>query len=589
MQQKKKPDILQHPIRIARFGLFRFRDDLFLKLPIKWRMIVTACIIGLLTGLSAVVFYKALHGLTDFLFSLPGYWAFILPATGAFLSGVVVYKLAPEAEGHGIDAVAKSFHQQGGKVPLRVSAVKAVASILTMGSGGSGGVEGPIAQIGSGIGSTIARTLGFRTSHLRSLMLAGCAGGIGALFKAPLGGAFAAIEIIYKEDFESRALVPSVVSSVTSYFVFMQFVPGRNVLALPSSLFSSYKELPAYAILALAAVLAGFIFVKSFFSVNQFFRKLNVSKYLKPALGGLAVGVIGYFFPRAMGADLQPLIELCNSGFSLSFIAALLMCKIAATSFTVGSGGSGGVFGPSLFIGGMTGALVHKLLALGGYPLPLPSETAFVLVGMAAFFSGVAKAPIGALIMACEMTGSFTLLIPTLVVNTSAVFLSHSFGIYKNQVQDRFHSPTYLRGMSEFILKKIPIRDFLTTADTLNSIDESTTALEAHASLDIRRMTFPLPVTNRNCELVGLITSNAFINWTKRNDSSRVAEIMEMPAYCYADQTMYDALIRFRSSNFEYLPVLDRSTGEILGTIRYQDFLEAYHNVPVENFSEVEV
>ncbi len=387
-QIKSKYDLTftRELIKIESMKKVAFSLKYISSLPIKWQLIFSSALIGLLTGSSAVLFYFLLQQLSGFLFQLPRYYYLIFPAIGATISAVLIYRFAPEAEGHGIDAVAKAFHQNEGYVPIKVSIVKAISSIFTLGFGGSGGVEGPIAQIGSGIGSKIARVFRLDVDMTRSLMLARAAGGIGAIFKAPLGGAFASIEIIYREDFEARALIPAIISSISGYFIYLFWVPGKNVLNFPQSLFKSYQEFPAYIILAIICVLMGAFFVKFFYLIRSMTSRLKISIYLKPAIGGLLVGLIGFFFPRAMGANLKPLIELTTTSFPFIFILTLLFLKLIATCFTIGTGGSGGVFGPSLFIGGMTGAMVHQLLIMLHFPLPIPSQTAFVLVGMAGFF-----------------------------------------------------------------------------------------------------------------------------------------------------------------------------------------------------------
>ncbi len=556
------------------------------KLPHQWKLVTVGLLIGIVTSFITILFYISLHSLSDWFFSLDKYWYLIFPAIGAFLSAILIYNFAPEAEGHGIDAVAKSFHKEDGKVPFKVSIIKAISSILTMGLGGSGGVEGPIAQIGTGVGSTIARKLKFPTSDVRSLMLAGCAAGIGSIFKAPLGGAFASIEVIYREDFEARAMVPAIVSSVVGYFIYSSFIVGGNVLDLPDASFINSSEIPAYLLLTLACMLSGYLFTKTFFAVQNLSKRLKIKKVFKPLLGGLVVGLIGFFFKGAIGATLDPLVDIATNSFSLRMIFFLLIFKLIATCFTIGTGGSGGVFGPSLFIGGLTGALLHKILIATSFPIALPSQTAFIMVGMSGFFSGVAKAPIGALIMACEMTGSFKLLIPLLIVNIITTVLSHGFGIYKNQVEDRFHSPIYLKGVPEFILQNIPITHIFIKNQELKTISQDITIEELRKLIKSPQGFFPIPVVDKEQALVGILSLGKLVEELKANNKGLVKDIMTVEAYCYPDHTLHDAVSKFKTYHYSRLPVIDKKTKKVIGRIQWQDIFNTYANVPTEKFEQ---
>jgi CIC family chloride channel protein len=419
----------------------------------KFNLIFVSILIGIITAFLTLFFYNSLNTLFYYFISLDKHYYIIIPAIGAFLSALFIYNFAPEAEGHGIDTVAKSFHEKNGVVPFKVSIIKAISSVLTMGLGGSGGVEGPISQIGSGVGSTIARKFKFPIKHVRSLMLSGCAAGIAAIFKAPLGGAISSIEVIYREDFEAKALVPSVIAAITSYFIYTLFIPGNKLFEINFTYFTGYEEIPVYIVLALFCTFTGKLFTSTFFTIKDFFSSLKIKKIYKPFIGGVIVGLIGYFIPNILGASLNPLIKIANdSSFSLKTAFLLLTFKLIATSFTIGSGGSGGVFGPSLFIGGLTGALLYKILLFLNLPIIIPSQGSLILVGMSCFFAGVAKAPIGAAIMICEMTNSFSLLVPLLLTNVIITAFSTNFGIYKNQVEDRFSSPVYMN--RNFIKKK---------------------------------------------------------------------------------------------------------------------------------------
>ncbi|MGH7290769.1 MAG: chloride channel protein, partial [Myxococcota bacterium] len=273
---------------------------------------------------------------------------FFLPALGGLISGLIVYTLAPEAEGPGTDEMIRAFHRARGVVRLRVLPVKAIATIVTLATGGSAGKEGPVAQIGGGLGSALATWLGFNARDRRILLLAGTAGGLGAIFRAPLGSAITAIEVLYREDFESDALIPCVISSVTAYVVFVLLVGGQRIFAVPDFPLFTPIEVPGYVLLALLSVPVGRAYIALFRVLRErVFPSVPGPRALRPMLGGLCVGAIGFFVPEAFGVGWGYLQRAIDGQLMVGSLALIVAAKILATCFTVGSGGSGGVFGPT--------------------------------------------------------------------------------------------------------------------------------------------------------------------------------------------------------------------------------------------------
>jgi H+/Cl- antiporter ClcA len=403
-------------------------------------------LVGAASGITAVLFFLGLEAASHFTFGLlaqnplpsppgdrlltfeepsgadPRRWVFfLLPVIGGLLSGLVVYRFAPETEGHGTDAVIKAFHQDRGMIRARVPLVKGIATIFTLASGGSAGKEGPIAQMGSGLASFMATKLGMNARDRRILLLTGMAGGLGAIFRAPLGSAITAIEVLYREDFESDAMIPCVISSVTAYVTFVLLLGSAQIFSVPGRPLIEPVELPGFLLLALIGVPVGRFYIGLFYGLrDRLFNRLPVPRYLLPMLGGLGVGLIGLGFPQAYGSGWGHIQKALDGELLIMTMAAVVIAKILATSMTIGSGGSGGVFGPTLFIGGMLGGAVgyggHEVL-----PAFFPHPGAYVLVGMAAFFAGVASAPIGAMLMVAEMTGGYTLLPPLMLVSVVAI------------------------------------------------------------------------------------------------------------------------------------------------------------------------
>ncbi|MCB1194151.1 MAG: chloride channel protein [Leptospiraceae bacterium] len=391
---------------------------------------------------------------------------FILPIIGGLITGSVIHFFCKEASGTGTDEMVKSFHYNEGKMSLRAPIFKTIATIFTLASGGSAGKEGPTSQIGAGVGAVIGKIIGVGARARRSLLLAGTAGGLGAIFRAPFGGAMTAVEIIYKEDIESDSMIPCIISSVTAYLVFTGIAGSGSVFHVGGDIsLKHYNELFLYFILGLLCFSVGFVFVKAFNFVENIFKKIPVHPIIKPAMGGFVVGSIGYFFPEIIGSGFGLLQESIN-GKSLSEHSGLLyvsylylliaFLKIITTSFTIGSGGSGGVFGPSLFIGGMLGGFIGTLAKyyFPEYEFTVPP---FILVGMGSFFAGIARAPIAGMIMVCDMIGSYKLLPQLMIVSVLSFVLSHRWSIYKSQVENRFKSPAHEWDMNQDIMDRLTI------------------------------------------------------------------------------------------------------------------------------------
>ncbi len=380
---------------------------------------------------------------------LPSYrwWLFpLVPALGGLLSGLLVYTLAPEAEGHGTDAVIRAYHREGGAVRARVPIVKILASAVTLGTGGSGGREGPIAQIGSGFGAWFGRALGLPPRERRILVLAGAAGGIGAIFRAPLGGALVICELLYRNmEFEYEAVIPSLLTAVVAYTVYSLLYGWAPMFATSRPAFDHPEDLLVYLVLGVAVAALGWVYVTVFYGLrDRFFDRLPLPPHLRPALGGLLTGLLGLAVPQAVGLGYGWLQLGMLGRLSLGDYAAGALGKILATAFTISSGGSGGVFGPAVVIGGFTGGAIGRAVAdlLPSWRL---HPEAFILVGMAAFFGGAAKAPIGALLMISEMTSGYGLLVPLMLSCAVAFMLvPREVSIYREQVDGSLDSPAHL-------------------------------------------------------------------------------------------------------------------------------------------------
>jgi CIC family chloride channel protein len=371
-------------------------------------------------------------------------WIPVVTTLGGLLSGLIVYSFAPEAEGHGTDTAVKAFHAAGGKIRARVAPLKMIASAITIGSGGAAGREGPTALIASGFGSLYGRIFRRSAGERRLLLLIGMAAGLSAVFRSPIGTAIFAIEVLYGEmDFEGGALAYTMLSAVVAYSLNGIFAGWAPLFRVPASLPSpGLVGNLWYVVLGLLTGILGALIPTVFYGVRDLFDRLRIPRRLKPALGGLGVGLIALALPQVLGGGYGWIQRAIDGQLALSILAALVLAKLAAFSLTVSSGGSGGVFAPTLFVGAMAGGFLAS--ALGRPPGP------FVIVGMAATFGGAARVPAATLLMVTEMTGGYRLLVPAALAVIVAYLVQASLtrgrrypSLYEAQVADRSASPAH--------------------------------------------------------------------------------------------------------------------------------------------------
>ena len=400
-----------------------------------------ALIIGAGAGLGAVVFRWLILGITDLVtgrtdygvegriasLHLPalGPWFLLLaPVVGGLVYGPLVYRFAPEARGHGVPEVMVAVARHGGRIPARVAVVKSLASALCIGTGGSVGREGPIVQIGSALGSSIGQWLRVPDHRLRLMVACGAAGGISATFNAPIAGVFFALEIILR-GFSAEAFGIVVIASVTANVVARSLIGNDHILSLPAYSLGSAAEFPFYAVLGLLAGLAGWGFARVLYRIEDLCDRVwRGPEWLRPAAGGLLLGGLLLALPQMYGVGYPVLEKSIAGGYAVAFLLILLVGKVLATSLTIGIGGSGGVFAPSLFIGGMLGT-AFGVVAQGAFPGLDLSPGAFGLVGMAAVFAGASHAPIAALLIVFELTGQYSIILPLMAAVALSTGLSH--------------------------------------------------------------------------------------------------------------------------------------------------------------------
>ncbi|HSB80631.1 MAG TPA: chloride channel protein [Candidatus Methylomirabilis sp.] len=436
------------------------------------RVLGYAVLVGVLGGIGAQIFIWMLNwGERIFLGGIAGYvppamgvmhpapqfgvWTlWLLPLTttlGGLLCGLLVYSLAPEAEGHGTDAAIASYHFRGSRVRPIVPVVKAVASAITIGSGGAGGREGPAAQISSGAASLLCDILKVSPAERRMLVLAGMAAGLSAIFRAPLGMAIFAGEILYAGlAFEFEALQYTLISAVVAYAVNGLIAGWAPLFLLPSNLtFTRPVALLGYAILGVVAGIVGALEPPIFYGIRDFFSQLRVPRHVKPAIGGLLMGLVAMVFPQTLSTGFGWVQMALSADYIGPQLLLLPFAKILAMSFAIASGGSGGVFGPNVYIGAMVGGAVAYVMDLW-FPAAHFVPAAFVVVGMGAVFAGTARVPLSTLIMVAEMTGGYGLIVPSMLASVLSFTVQRTVGsrfryshLYESQVEGRLDSPVH--------------------------------------------------------------------------------------------------------------------------------------------------
>lgn len=550
-----------------------------------FRIMILSVLVGIVAGSGAIFFYFATNSVehltlgqighfhpphegapeSSFNFidslSIPFRWfLFLFPAIGGIISGWLVYTFAPEAEGHGTDGAIEAFHRKGGVIRGRVPIIKTAASIITIGTGGSAGREGPIAQIGAGFGSFVATRLGLSVADRRILLLAGMAGGIGATFRSPLGGALFAVEVLYRDpEFEHEGLIPCIISSIIAYSLFGSVTGWKPLLDTPMFRFDNPSELLLYLALGIVCAFCGVLYVKFFYGLRDGFHKIPIPNHLKPAIGGLLLGLLAMFIPQVLGSGYSWVQAALYGKMALWVMLVIALAKIVATSLTISSGGSGGVFAPSLVIGAMLGGAFGATAQIL-FPMMVQDPRAYVLVGMAGFFAGVANAPISTLIMVSELTGNYSLLAPLMLVCVVAMLVMRKNTIYEKQVACRFESPAHLGDFVIDILEGVKVKSLARKGKKPTLIPEEMTLPEILDKIAPAKTTY-YPVVDAD-ELMTGIFSMTDIRRILNDDIPPTLVIAEDIATrnvitVTPEAELTDVMKKLTARNLDEIPVVD--------------------------------
>jgi CIC family chloride channel protein len=506
----------------------------------------------------------------------------LLPAAGGIVSGWLVYTFAPEAEGHGTDAAIDAYHAKGGFIRSRVPFVKTLASVITLTTGGSGGREGPIAQIGAGFGSFLATKMKLSDRERRIMMAAGVGAGVGSIFRAPLAGALFAAEVLYRDpEFESDVIIPAGISSVVAYCVFCLAFGWGSLFDSPDFVFRNPLELGPYIVLALVLVATGIFYVKAFYGIAGLFHRLKVPNHIKPAIGGLITGIIGFFLPYTLAFGYGFAQKAIFNQLSIQVLFALAVGKILTTSFSIGSGGSGGVFGPSIVIGGAMGGVVGQLFHLV-MPSVVTHPGAFVIVGMAGFFTAVSNTPISTIIFVSEMTNSYHLLLPSLLVCSLCYLISQRWTIFHNQVRSRVESPAHAGEFMMDILQTIKVEDLMGLVKSAIHVNEDM-PFSKFKQLFSKTKQHYFPVVDRHSRFCGIFSSTdirEIIFARHIEDLVVMRDIMVTDIIVTTvSEDLNTVLQKLTIKNIDALPVVKEDDhGVLLGILYRRDVISHYNH-----------
>ena len=557
-------------------------------------MAVLAVVVGFIGGLGAVGFrylldivqtlsYGAPGNLLDRISEIPWHTRIIIPALGGLIVGPLVYFMAREAKGHGVPEVMEAVALKSGIIRKRVVFIKSLASAISIGTGGSVGREGPIVQIGSAIGSSVGQLLKVSADRVRTLVGCGAAAGIAATFNAPIAGAMFALEIILG-DFGIATFSPIVISSVVSTAVSRYFLGDFPAFTVPAYELKSAWELPIYVIFGFVCAIVAVVFTKTLYRSEDTFDSIKIPEYLKAPIGGLILGSVGILYPHILGVGYQAMDMALTQKLALQTMAILAVLKILATSITIGSGGSGGIFAPSLFIGSMAGgffgAVVHHI-----FPEVTASPGAYSIVGMAAVVSGTTRGPLSAILIIFEMTGGYEIILPLMIACIISALASGRLleeSIYTLKLARR--GVNIRAGKEVNVLKSIPVMDVMTTE--VETMSESLSLGKLGEKIS-KSKNNSFPVINEYGDLTGILS---YFDYRDVIFDENVKDLIVAKDLATSnvvtvtqDENLYDALEKISQRDFSILPVVSSDNRyKILGVLSRRDILGAYNKAIIK-------
>lgn len=568
----------------------------YLKLTPATETIVCSVIVGILGGFGALLFKRLIFSLQDFFWTTPDmspdsllgivwYRRILMPVLGGIIVGPLIYFFAREARGHGVPEVMIAVITRNSVIRPIVVLIKSLASAISISTGGSVGREGPIVQIGAAIASTVGQWLRVRPGQLKILVGCGVSAGIAATFNAPIAGTLFSLELIVS-DFGLSSFTPILVSAVAATAITRRFRGNITEFILPQFVMVSLWEFAFYLILGLVAGVVGFIFSRSIYLADDLLEKTRIPQWIRPAFGGLLVGIIALFYPHIMGVGYDTIRVLFEGQLTLQVMVLLVFLKIIATSVTIGSGGSGGIFAPSLFIGAMLGgafgAVVNRL-----FPDITASTGAYALVGMAAVNGACTLAPLSAIIILFELTNEYGIILPLMFTVVMATFVSRKLSaesIYTEKLLRRGIKAHHGEDLN--ILRAIAVEDVLRHDEA--SINETAEfdklvklALEMH-----RNVIFTLDDHHRFTGAISLQDLKTILSHPKElMHTHHITDFKQHITPVLVTQPLDMVVDRFAETGLDRLPVVD-SKQQLVGSVIMSDIMRQYnHEVANRNIA----
>ncbi|MBW1715964.1 MAG: chloride channel protein [Deltaproteobacteria bacterium] len=555
-------------------------------------MIVMGGIAGAVGGYGAVGFRKLIaiaaqlgwgnvtgiqgNDLLTMTLAAPPWLKIVIPSMGGLLVGIIVYFFAHEAKGHGVPEVMEAVALKDGRMRTRVVFAKAFASAICIGSGGSVGREGPIVQIGSAISSAIGRLFKISGSRLRIIVACGAAAGIAATFNAPMAGALFSLEIILSE-LATLQFVPVVVASVIATAVSRHYLGNFPAFAVPPYALLHHSELLLYLILGVFAGVVAYAFIRLLYGMEDFFERWKLPEFTKPAIGGAIVGCIGIFFPQIFGVGYESITQVLRGELLGIVLVGLLIAKILATSITIGSGSSGGIFAPSLFmgavLGGVFGQIVHTL-----FPFTTASPGAYALVGMGAVVAGTTRAPITAMLIIFEMTSNYRIILPLMFACTIGLVISARLSRESIYTLKLVRRGVNIYGGKELnVLKRLTVSQVMIPEIELVSPSAPLTELATRMMSSSHSHFFVVGTDNRIQGHISLENLRPILkDYETLSDVIIASDLMNHEVTVVkADESLDMVMQLFGKFELDEVPVV--GNGQLVGTVRKSDVIEAYN------------
>jgi CIC family chloride channel protein len=548
-----------------------------------------AVIIGMLGGFGAVGIQYAIKEFEHLFWGsefnlitvsqIDWMWKIAIPACGGIFVGLIIQFVAREAKGHGVPEVMEAISLRNGIIRPRVVFAKLLASAVYIASGGSVGREGPVIQIGSATGSTVGQFFRVNPKRMRTFVACGAASGIAAAFNAPVAGALFAVEVILG-DFAVPQFSPVVISSVMATVVSRYFLGDYPAFVVPKYHLGSPTELIFYGILGFLAAAVALLFIKTLYSLEAFFDKIKWPESVKAGLGGAGIGIIGIFFPQIFGVGYDTITGALNNTLIWQLALALVFIKIFSTSLSLGSGGSGGIFAPSLFLGAVLGSFYGSIIAIY-FPTLEIIPGAYALVAMGGVVAAATHGPIAAILIIFEMSGDYKIILPlmiTCIISTIIAMRLKQESIYTLKLK--------LRGINLYggreinVLKSLKVSDvYKTSAEILN---ESETFPSIVQKMSNSQHSY-FYIVDKNQNIAGSISLNeirkTIIDYENLKNLLIARDIMNPEViHVSINENLDDVMKKFGRYNMDQFPVVSSDEGkQVIGSIWQQDVIEAYN------------